>query len=67
MRQSPCPVEVGQQVVRRPVSFPVFLDGMTQRSPSLDGRVVYVHPERRYHTVEFSLPGGVVRESFPGV
>lgn len=32
-----------------------------------DRPVVYIHPQGRYHTVEFELPGGKVRESFLGV
>lgn len=31
------------------------------------GRVVYIHPKGHYHTVEFELNGGHVRESFKGV
>lgn len=32
------------------------------------GKVIYVHPAERYHTVEFKLPSGKkIRESFPGV
>lgn len=31
------------------------------------GRVVYIHPKGYYHTVEFELNGGHVRESFKGV
>ena len=37
-------------------------------SHTCPGTVVYVHPAERYHTVEFTLPGGkTIRRSFPGV
>lgn len=29
------------------------------------GRVVYIHPQHRYFTVEFDAGGGKLRESFP--
>ena len=28
------------------------------------GRIVYVHPEGRYYTVEFPMPKGNIRESY---
>ena len=28
------------------------------------GRVVYIHPRRRFATIEFELPGGRVREDY---
>ena len=31
-----------------------------------EGKVVFIHPEKRFFTVEFSLDGGIfIRESFP--
>lgn len=33
----------------------------------LEGRVVYIHPEGRFHVVEFITRGGSVRESFAGI
>lgn len=41
-------------------------DGKSPKRP-IKGVVVYVHPQGRYHTVEFDLLGGKVRESFMGV
>lgn len=43
---------------------------MTGRGPkgrpvTVPGRCVYIHPERRFYTLAFELPAGVVRESFP--
>lgn len=28
------------------------------------GKVVYIHPLRRYYTLEFNFPGGTYRECF---
>lgn len=33
---------------------------------TMTGTVVYVHPKGRFHTVEFQVRGGTVRESFRG-
>ena len=30
-------------------------------------KVVYIHPEGRYHTVQFDFPGGSFKESYLGV
>lgn len=46
-----CPAWEGKRSLRRPVA----------------GHVVYIHPKGYYHTVEFELNGGHVRESFKGV
>lgn len=35
------------------------------RSP-MKGKVIYIHPQGRYHVVEFELRGGKVRECFKG-
>lgn len=42
------------------------VDKRSLRRP-VAGRVVYIHPKGYYHTVEFELNGGHVRESFKGV
>lgn len=61
-------VSVGDGVVRKPVTFGNW-DGVPGcMSRSLSGTVVYVHPEGRFHVVEFTFPGGgKLRESFHGV
>ena len=38
-----------------------------QRAGRVTGRVVYIHPKRRYFTVEAILAAGVIRESFKTV
>lgn len=45
--------EVGEAVIRRPETF---------GRGRMKGRVVYVHPEGRFHVVEFETRGGVIRE-----
>ncbi|MCD8005084.1 MAG: hypothetical protein LUE91_05470 [Oscillospiraceae bacterium] len=59
-------VTVGQRVQR--VSASVNLENPTNEvgksNVSAWATVVYVHPEGRFHTVEFD---GGLRESFPGV
>lgn len=54
-------VEIGDIVTRRPM-FTFYKD---ERNSKLQrGTVVYIHPEGRYHTVEFE---GGIRESYYGV
>lgn len=57
-------VRVGDLVIRCPVSFS---DTEAKHAGPMRGRVVYVHPQGRFHVVEFALRGGPVRESFAGV
>lgn len=61
-------MKLGQKVVRIPETF--FdsdpREGKANRHP-ITGRVVYIHPRCRYHTVEFDTRGGSLRESFQGV
>ena len=33
--------------------------------PPEQGRVVYIHPEGRFFTLEFTFPKGTFRESYP--
>ena len=35
-------------------------------SIKVTGKVIYVHPQGRYYTVEAELDGRTIRESFPG-
>ena len=64
-------MRVGDRVTRLAVTieFPVMTDRGIIKSEHrpLSGRVVYIHPEGRYHVVEFDMPGGPVREAFMGV
>lgn len=60
-------MELGEKVVRTPITFtdPVKEKGGERYVP-MTGKVVYIHPEGRYHTAEFELPGGKIRENFHG-
>lgn len=62
-------MKVGDMVKRRPLTFHEYGESGDGKAPgkAMTGRVVYIHPQGRYHTVEFELPGGKVRESFLGV
>ena len=62
-------MKLGQAVIRTPESFidPTRGKDDPLRRP-MKGVVVYIHPQGRYHTVEFELlTGGKIRESFQGV
>ena len=61
-------VQIGDTVVREPVTFDRYDEKLRKYDKSpMRGKVVYVHPKGRYHTVEFMTAGGPVRESFQGV
>lgn len=60
-------MKLGQKVQRTPLSlFQEMKDGKQGRRPMI-GKVVYIHPEGRYHLVEFEVWGGTVRGCFAGV
>lgn len=59
-------VEVGETVWRTPVGFHEMIGPGHQTKQRFKGRVIYVHPEGRYHRVAFDLPGGRVIEAFSG-
>lgn len=40
------------------------LPGKSAQTRQLIGRVIYIHPERRYFTVEAVVNGQAIRESF---
>lgn len=44
---------------------PTYGEGPRQDLPAYPGRIVYIHPQRRFYTVEFELPKNYhFRESF---
>lgn len=61
-------MKLGQKVTRTPLTFtdPAREKGEPKHQP-MTGKVVYIHPKGRYHTVEFQMPLGAVWESFLGV
>ena len=57
-------VSLGERVRRLAIS----MSGTDRKGPKpMEGRVSYIHPKGRFHTVEFSTMGGPVRESFAGI
>lgn len=57
-------VQLGERVRRIPSTITCTIDkGQWPR----EGEVVYIHPEGRFHVVEFQTMGGPVRESFAGM
>lgn len=60
------PVQVGEIVYRRPITTGES-DADNREAKLVKGRVVYVHPEGRFHVVEFGEGPRAVRESFLGV
>ena len=61
-------MKLGDHVTRTPVTLGEY-DPSVEVPPCypLTGQVEYIHPSGRYHVVAFPVPGGIVRESFPGV
>lgn len=57
-------VQMEERVRRIPLTITCAVE-KAQRP--LEGRVVYIHPKGRFHTVEFSTMGGPIRESFSGI
>ena len=62
-------MNLGQTVIRTPltVGAPLEESKAGKHRPTMTGRVVYIHPQGRFHVVEFETPLGAVRESFWGV
>lgn len=64
-------VKVGDSKTFKPSGFS---DQVSVKDPStgkscsrkVTGKVIYVHPQGRYYTVEAELDGRTIRESFPG-
>lgn len=40
------------------------LPGKTQKPRQVTGRIIYIHPKRRYFTAEAVVNGQTIRESF---
>lgn len=58
-------VQLGERVRRSPKTFTCSIDKGATRA--MEGLVVFVHSEGRFHVVEFQTKGGPLRESFLGV
>lgn len=57
-------VRMGERVRRIPETLSCAVD---KSARPMEGKVVYIHPKGRFHTVEFQTMGGPVRESFMGL
>lgn len=57
-------VQLGERVRRIPGTLRCAVD---KSARPMEGKVVYIHPKGRFHTVEFQTMGGPVRESFMGL
>ena len=60
-------VQVGDAVMRNPVTFREADPRGHGGYPPMRGVVAYVHPKGRYHMVAFETDGGVRRECFAGI
>lgn len=60
-------MQVGDKVIRTPLTFVDKINVKNERHAPMKGTVVYIHPEGRYHTVEFEMLGGKIKESFKGI
>ena len=60
-------MKLGDKVMRLPETFTDSGEDKRSLRRPVVGRVVYIHPKGHYHTVEFELNGGHVREIFKGV
>ena len=38
-------------------------DGNNTRERQVDATVVYIHPSKRFYTLEYKIPGGTFRET----
>lgn len=54
-------MHIGQRVVCTPITLYDAEKAGPQKPSPQSGRIVYIHPDRRYLTVEFALG---IRESF---
>ena len=54
---------VGDKVMMTPTTMVDELNRMVK--DKVPGTVVYIHPRRRFYTVEFRFGNSAIRESFP--
>lgn len=61
-------MKIGDKVKRTPATFGAEqIVGDKRVKLPVEGRVVYIHPEGRFHVVEFPMPKGrSIREAFTG-
>ena len=54
-------IRVGDVLKRRLVIYDAFGNDMRERE--VEAKVVYIHPSRRFYTLEYQIPGGTFRET----
>ncbi len=53
---------IGQEIYLK--SETLYREDAQHRRLPMDGKVVYIHPENRFYSVEFDVHGYKIRESF---
>ena len=54
-------MKVGDVLKRKLVIYDAFGNDMRERE--VDAKVVYIHPSKRFYTLEYKIPGGTFRET----
>lgn len=54
-------MKVGDVLKRKLVIYDAFGNDMRERE--VDATVVYIHPSKRFYTLEYKIPGGTFRET----
>lgn len=57
---------VGDIVRRKSFAMKGDFNFSSSEKTPMEGKVIYIHPEGRFFTVEFAVRGGKVRECFLG-
>lgn len=61
-------MQIGDKVIRYPKTFlNTERDTPDNGFRPMSGVVVYIHPKKRFHVVEFEMQGQKFRESFQGI
>ena len=62
-------MQVGDSFTWTPMAFEGEASGARdkrlRRTRSVSGRIVYIHPQRRYFLAEAKVGGNLIRECFP--
>lgn len=58
------PMKVGDKVSKVPETLYDAVNYWKMDRREHVGTVVYIHPKRRFYTVEFDINGGKIRESY---
>ena len=62
-------MRIGEKIIWTPSAFEHELSGeranKMRKLRSVTGRIVYIHPARRYYMAEASVESEIIRECFP--